>query len=310
MSELELPNKSKKNGLMIALVVILIGANVAQFYYSQQDQEEIEKKAVVIAQQSIDLKKANLELDSMRIEINGKIAEVLKLGGDTASLGELKRQIERDLKDARGKLRITKVAMEELRGRIERYEDVMDKKDQEISKIKDERDFLFKDNQKLKTKIVQREDSIVNLKQSKSELATQVAIASVLKADNVKVTIIDNKGKEREEDKYKAKRIAKIKVSFSIGDNKVAKIETKEVFLQVRDEVGNVLHDVATGGGMFKNQAGDEMPFTSKLSFLFDNKLPDLSFVWDRGGEWKPGKYQVMLYCEGEKIGQGSFVVR
>jgi hypothetical protein len=310
MSELELPNKSRKNGLLIALVVLLIGANVAQFYFSQQDQEEIEKKAVVIAKQSIDLQKANLELDSMRLELDSKISEVLKLGGDTASLGELKRQIERDLKDAKGKLRITRVAMEELRSRIERYEDIMDKKDQEIAKIKDERDNLFKDNQKLKTKIVQREDSIENLKKSKTQLASQVAIASVLKAESVKVTILDSKGKEKEEDRYKAKRIAKIKVAFKIADNKVAKIETKEVFLQVKDDGGNVLYDVATGGGMFKNQAGDEMPFTSKLSFFFDNKMPDLAFVWDRGGEWKPGTYQVMVYCEGEKIGQGSFVVR
>jgi cell division protein ZapB len=310
MNELETPQKSKRNGLLIGLILALLAGNLAQFYFSQQDQEEIEKKAVVIAQQSIDLQKANLELDSMRKELDTKIAEVLKLGGDTASLGELKRQIERDLKDARGKLRITRVAMDELRSRIERYEEIMERKDDEIAQIKQERDVLFKDNQKLKTKIVQREDSIENLKKTKSQLASQVALASVLKAEDVKVTIIDSKGKEREDDKYKAKRIAKIKVAFTISDNKVAKIETKDVYLQVRDEAGNVLYDVATGGGMFKNTAGDEMPFTSKLSFFFDNKTPNLSFVWDRGSEWKAGNYQVLVYCEGERIGQGSFIVR
>lgn len=310
MSELETPQKSKKNSLLIGLILALVAANLAQFYFSQQDQKEIEKKAVVIAQQNIDLQKANLELDSMRKELDTKIAEVLKLGGDTTSLGELKRQIERDLKDAKGKLRITRVAMEELKGRIERYEEIMERKDEEIAQIKQERDVLFKDNQKLKTKIVQGEDSIANLKISKTQLASQVAIASVLKAENVKVTIIDSKGKEREDEKYKAKKIAKIKVGFTIGDNKVARIETKEVFLQVKDDAGSVLYDVATGGGMFKNSAGDEMPYTSKLSFLFDNKTPNLSFVWDRGSEWKPGSYQIAIYCEGEKIGQGSFVVR
>lgn len=309
MSEAQLPPRKNKTLYIIALIAILVLANAVQLWISRQDKQEIEEKEEVIKGKSEDLSKLSLSLDSVRKELEIKVAEIKRLGGDTASIGLLKRQVERDLKNARRQNFKSKELIADLKARLEDYELQLEAKDKEIDRLKAENQALFADNKKLKTQIVQTEDSISKLSETKAKLSEQVAMASKLRAEEIKVLIIDNKGREKEDDDYRAKKISKLKVSFKIADNKVAKIENKEVFLRITDPEGAYLYDIGSGGGIFQID-GRESPYTSKLSFLFDNKQPNLFFVWDRGSAYKTGTYTIELFSEGVKIGQTNFVVR
>jgi len=309
MTEAQIPPRKNKTGFVLVLLAILLLANGFQFWLSRQDKEEIHEKEILIKEKTEDLSKASSALDSMRMELELKIAEVNKLGGDTASIGLLKRQIERDLKNARRQNFKSKEMIEDLKNRIEDYELQLAAKDEEIEKLKTENQTLYADNTKLKTKIVQTEDSISRLTETKSKLTEQVAIASKLRAEEIKISIIDTKGREKEDDDYRAKKIAKLKISFKIADNKVARIENKEVFLRIMDPEGGYLFDVGSGGGTFTLE-GRESPYTSKLSFLFDNKQPLLNFVWEKGSPYKTGTYTIELFSEGIKLGQSNFIVK
>jgi len=309
MSETQIPPRKNKTLIVLVLVLCLLVANGFQFWLSRQDKEEIKEQEVVIKEKIEDLNQASSALDSMRKELEVKIAEINKLGGDTASIGLLKRQIERDLKNARRQNFKSKEMIEDLKNRIEDYELQLAAKDEEIEKLKTENRTLYADNTKLKTKIVQTEDSILRLSETKAKLSEQVAIAAKLRAEEIKISIIDSKGREKEDDDYRARKISKLKVSFRIADNKVARIENKEVFMRITDPEGGYLNDIGTGGGTF-TQDGIESPYTSKLSFLFDNKLPLLSFVWEKGSPYKTGTYTVELFSEGSKLGQTNFVVK
>jgi hypothetical protein len=309
MSEIQIPPRKNRTNLILFLIVLLLCANGFQYYLSRQDKEVIEEKDVVIKEKIEDLSKASGALDSMRIELNLKIAQIQKLGGDTASIGLLKRQIERDLRNAKRQNFKSKEMIEDLKGRIEDYELQLVAKDEEISKLKAENKSLFAEAKQLKNKIVETEDSISRLSQSKAQLSAQVEIASRLRAEELKILIIDNKGREKQDEDYRAKKISKLKVVFKIADNKVAKIENKEVFMRITDPEGGYLNDIGTGGGTFTID-GRESPYTSKLSFLFDNKQPTLNFVWDKGSPYKTGTYTVELFSEGIKIGQTNFIVK
>lgn len=284
-------------------------ANGIQFWISQQNQEEIAQKDEVIKEKSADLGRATLALDSMRKELEVKIEEIKKLGGDTASIGILKRQIERDLKIARRQNVKSKAMIEDLKGRIEDYELQLAAKDEEIVRLKQENESLFADNKKLKNRIVQSEDSISRLSESKSKLAEQVIIASRLRAEDIQVVAIDAKGRETFETEYRQKKLSKLKVNFKIADNKVARIENKEVYMRITDPEGGYLYDIGSGGGQFTLE-GRDSPYTSKLSFLFDNKQPQLVFVWEKGSPYKTGTYLVELFSEGHKIGAANFSVK
>lgn len=309
MNETTLPPRKNKTVFILLLVIILVGANGFQYWLNQQNKEVIAEKDVVIQEKTEDLSQATLALDSMRQELNLKIAEIQRLGGDTASIGILKRQIERDLRNSRRENFRSREMIADLKGRIEDYELQLAAKDQEIERLKQENQSLFEDNTKLKSRIVQSEDSITRLAQTKARLSEQVEMASRLRAEEIRISVIDSKGREKEEEDYRARKIARLKVRFQIADNKVARIENKEVFMRITDPEGAYLYEIGTGGGVFQLE-GRESPYTSKLSFLFDNKQTPLQFVWEKGSPYKTGTYTVELFCEGSKLGQSSFVVR
>lgn len=309
MNETSIPPRKDRTTLVIFLILILLVANGIQFWISRQNQEEIANQEEVIKEKSADLGKATIALDSMRKELEIKITEVQKLGGDTASMGILMRQIQRDLKNAKRQNFKSKAMVEDLKGRLEDYELQLAAKDEEIQKLKKENETLFADNKKLKTKIVQTEDSISRLTESKAKLAEQVVMASKLRAEDLQVVAIDAKGRESFESEYRMKKLAKLKVNFKVADNKVARIENKEVYMRITDPEGGYLYDLGTGGGVFSIE-GRESPYTSKLSFLFDNKQPQLNFIWEKGSPYKTGTYLVELFCEGNKIGQTNFSVK
>lgn len=305
----QIPPRKDRTLLVVGLILILLVANGVQFWLSHQDKEVIEQKEVQLAEKEVYLEKATLALDSMKKELEIKVAQIQKLGGDTASIGILKRQIERDLRNARRQNFKSKEMIEDLKGRIEDYELQLAAKDEEITNLKKENATLFADNTKLKTKIVQTEDSIGKLTESKAKLTEQVVLASKLRAEDIHVLAIDSKGREKEEDEHRAKRIAKLKVNFKIADNKVARIENKEVFMRITDPEGGYLYDIGTGGGTFMLD-GRDSPYTSKLTFLFDNKQPQLTFLWEKGTPYKTGTYTIELFSEGNKLGQANFVVK
>lgn len=309
MTEQEIPPRKDRTALVVFLILILLVANGIQFWISRNDKEEIVHKEEVIKEKSNELAKATLALDSMRRELDDKIGQIKKLGGDTASIGLLKRQIERDLKNSKRKNFKSQAMIEDLKGRIEDYELQLAAKDEEIVKLKKENESLFADNKKLKNRIVQTEDSISRLSQTKAKLTEQVILASRLRAEELKVIAIDAKGRENFETEYRIRKLTKLKVNFKIADNKLAQIENKEVFMRITDPEGGYLFDIGSGGGVFSID-GRESPFTSKLSFLFDNKQPQLSFIWEKGSPYKTGTYLVELFCEGHRIGQTNFSVK
>ena len=308
-NEEQIPPRKDRTLLVVVLIGILLTANGLQYWLSHQDKEIIQQKDVQLVEKGVYLEKASHALDSMRQELDLKIAEIQKLGGDTASIGLLKRQIERDLRNSKRQNFKSKEMIEDLKGRIEDYELQLAAKDEEIGKLKNENATLYADNTKLKTKIVQTEDSIGRLSESKAKLTEQVVLASKLRAEEIRISVIDTKGREKEEEDYRAKRISKLKVNFRIADNKVARIENKEVYLRITDPEGGYLYDIGTGGGTFTLD-GRESPYTSKLSFLFDNKQPLLSFLWEKGTPYKTGTYTIELFSEGNKLGQANFIVK
>lgn len=298
--------RNSRKGLIIAIIVILLIINGVQFFLRMRANEKHEaEKTAVIQEKDKAISTANASLDSLRSELQVRYDEIAKLGGDTTSLGEAIRSLNTELKN-------TKVRSQREINRIKQdYGMLLTQKDKEIAELREQAEILFNENKGLKNTIVAREDSILQLKSVRNELAEKVAIASALKAENINVSYIDSRGKEKDDrdNEFRARRIDKIKVDFGIGQNDVAKIETKEVMMRIIEPDGSTMHDVSTGSGVFEID-GNEMYYTAKQSFLFDNKNPRLTFVYGKGDEFKKGTHTVELYAEGVKIGEHKFTVK
>jgi cell division protein ZapB len=167
---------------------------------------------------------------------------------------------------------------------------------------------LLTENRSLKTEKNQLGDSINRLSQSKEELATKVAIASQLKAENIRIVALNDRGKERDSP-FKSKQVGKLKIDFNLAENSVAPIEGKKIMIRIIDDNQQVLFDVARGSGTFLFNGKEEF-YTASQEILFDNTQQKLSFIYDKGSDYVSGSYTLEIYTDDYLIGQGQFVVK
>lgn len=296
------PPKGNKTTVIISLLVIIVLIQSAKIYFDYTEKKEIVAQKADVEE---DLATTMQRLKEIQAELDTKIKEVEKLGGDVKDLQKAKAEVDAQLK--RSVSRSTK-AIKELKDRVEGYEELLKLKDDEIEKLKSANQSLFSENRQLKTQKNELNDSINRLATTKNELAGKVALASQLKAENVTVKSVNAKGKERESP-FRARQLEKLKVEFSLAENKVAPIEGKKIMIRVIDENGQVLFDVARGSGTFLVNNKEEF-YTASQEILFDNTRQKLSFLYDKGSEYASGNYTVEIYAQDYLIGSAQFVVK
>ncbi|MEJ1241734.1 chromosome segregation protein SMC [Chryseolinea sp. T2] len=296
------PKKSNKNAIIIALLSLVIVIQFIKIYLDSQEKTEIKTELTSTEQE---LETSKQRLTEISAELDQKIAEVTKLGGDVSDLEKAKAEIETELKRTR---RATGQEIKALKDKVEGYETLLKVKDEEIAHLQSVNKELFTENTSLKTQKNQLGDSINRLSQSKDELAGKVAIASQLKVENVKIVGLTEKGKERDSP-FKARQLSQLRIDFNIAENKVAPVEGKKIMIRIVDENGQVLFDVAKGSGTFLLNGKEEF-FTESQEVLFDNTRQKLSFIYNKGSEYASGTYRMEVYTDNYMMGGGEFVVK
>lgn len=294
--------KSNKAAIIIALLSIIVIIQSIKIYLDYKDKIEIKEQKANVEEE---LGTTMQRLTEIKTELDQKIVEIQKLGGDISDLQKAKAEVESQLK--RNVTRSRK-EIEELKGKVEGYEELLKLKDNEIEKLKSVNKELYSENKTLKTEKNQLNDSINSLAKNKEELATKVAIASQLKAENIAVMALNSKGKERESP-FKNRQLEKLKVEFNLAENKVAPIEGKKIIIRIIDENGQVIFDVARGSGTFILNGKEEF-FTASQEILFDNTRQKLSYTYEKGSEYPSGNYRVEIYSEGYLMGSSQFTVK
>lgn len=296
---------NNKRWLLMAIIITLLLINVIQLYLQNQSKKEIAEKTVIISNKDAELKIYGYKVDSIQHELESRYREIAQLGGDTSTMGQLIRQLKKDKRALSSNLSAVQAKYNQLKSQ---YDQIMSSKDKEIETLREERDNLFRENNDLKRKQVTLSDSVNQLKNTKDELTKQVEKAQVLKAANMKVIFI-RKDKEAGEGEYKAKKVEKIKVVFDVLENKVAKIENKAFYLRVIEPDGAAIYDLATGGGSFKID-GQDVYYTAKQEILYEQMQKTMSFVYNKGAEYKIGRHLVEIYCDNALIGRGGFTLK
>ena len=293
---------SNKAGIIIALLSIIVIVQSVKIYLDYKDKVEIKEQKANVEEE---LATTMQRLNEIKTELDQKIVEIQKLGGDVTELEKAKAEVESQLK--RNGARSAK-EIRQLKDKVEGYEELLKIKDDEIEKLQSVNKELFSENRTLKTKQNKLGDSINQLSRTKEELATKVAIASQLKAENVAIKGVNSKGKERDSP-FRNRQLEKLKVEFNIAENKVAPIEGKKIMIRVVDENGQVIFDVARGSGTFVLNGKEEF-FTSVQEFLFDNTHQKLTFFYEKGTEYASGNYSIQIYTDGYLMGAGQFTVK
>lgn len=311
--------QKKQSTAWTVVVILAVVSAMLGFLYIQQRAELTNQEAVVM-EKARELSSTRLKLDSLSTALSLKIEEVERLGGDIAELTKVKAQLEAD-KVALS--RSKKADTGKYLAKIKQYETYMAEKDAQIAQLREENQLLAANNDSLNVQVgtlrnerqmlVQRQteltDSVMTYTAQNKELAAKVNRAAALKAQNLKVLAVTSRGKTKEDDAYKSKRVDKIKLVFDLPENPLTRQETKDIYVRVLDPQGAVLSDDATGSGEFLIN-GQETKFTTRESVAYMNSNQKVEMLYDNSTQFRPGKYSVELYAEGYRIGGGNFVIR
>jgi len=299
-------------GLLVGLVITTLLAVVFGYLYFQERHITTKQEQDLEVRVS-ELASAEIKLDSIGRQLDEKIAEVEGLGGDVAELKKMKAELEAD----RASLRR---GNNTLSSKVKKYENFLAEKDKEIAMLRLENQTLLSQKDSLITSKVELEETIERTKTAyadtiqdiasvNKELEGKVNQAAALRARNVKVYAVSSKGKVREGEKVKSKRLDKIRVDFILEKNPLTLQEPKTIYMRVLDPSGSTVSETSTGSGVFDyNQ--QELAYTFSKDVAYGNNNQDVSILYDRTSDFKSGNYKVELYAEGYYIGEGNFSVK
>lgn len=283
----------------MAIVIIF---QAVKIYFDSQEKSELRVENTTIEKEYATTLQ---RLEELSAELDERIAEIEKLGGDVTDLQKAKEEIQVELnRQQRANGRV----IAELKDRVEGYELLLKNKDEEIAKLQSVNQELLTENVSLKTEKNQLGDSINRLSQATEELQSKVTVASQLKLENFRIVAVNERGRERESP-FRGRQVGQLKVEFNIAENDVAPIEGKKIMIRIVDQDGQVIFDVARGSGTFIYNSKEEF-YTASQDILFDNSRQHLTFLYDKGSEYPSGTYDLQVYTDNYMMGRGEFVVK
>ncbi len=106
----------------------------------------------------------------------------------------------------------------------------------------------------------------------------------------------------------RANRVDVISSSFTIGENSIAKIGNKTIYMQVIDPNGKVVYDRPSN---IINVAGTEIIFTDAREINYQGQQIDMTIVHNlQGRSIDKGNFTVKIFADGALIGKDSFTLK
>lgn len=305
MNKEQQEKNSKSKVVVILLLLLLIGngvfgwlwwkeKNKATLVSIEKDQIEVERQGVkadllLLQEQYSTLhtndKNLQKEFDAKRAEIEVLLEEADKHKNDGYIIGKLKKETET------------------LRAIMKHYVVQIDSLHTLNQSMVAEKQQVSEDLTAEKTKTEQ-------LAQEKVTLQSTISLGSVLQAEDPIATGVKFKsGGTKEIETTKASRVEKIKVSFEIGENKIAKTGTKQVYVRITTPDGKELSRSDDEADMIKFN-GSKGFYAGTKSIEYSNTRVDVDIFCANPTEFIPGKYLIDIICDAAIIGQTSLTLK
>ncbi|KGO80851.1 hypothetical protein Q763_09990 [Flavobacterium beibuense F44-8] len=283
-------SNSSLKAIIVILSILLVGS-LAYMYKMSTDNEATEKQYISEKDQLLsDLESAKAsydaaiadnsglksELEAERAKIEELIAQVKKAEGDVASLQKYKNS---------------------------------------YFKLKNEMDNLLAENEELKKQnellTVERDSTAVALNETRQYNDTLVAQNMKITEKASKLSIVNLTAeafKERSSGKLvatdKARRVDKLKISFTIAANEVAQTGNRMFYVQVIDSKNNVLGEKQT-----ETFGEYTLTYSFVTNAIYENKTVTVTEILS-GSDFEKGLYHVNLFDKDKLVANDTFTLR
>jgi len=152
---------------------------------------------------------------------------------------------------------------------------------------------------------VEREKQFTLVKE-KEELKSTIAKGSILTCFNISAkAVFYKRGGKKEDFTTRARKAKKIKVSFSLGENKIAKAGEKTVFIRIMTPDGKEMAKSYDDNYKFTfNQSSGYYAGKETLNYA-NVEISGVTYC-EGQGEMVPGNYLIEVTCDGVVIGNTS----
>ena len=286
-------NNSKLKAVILVLSLLLLGSIGYMFKMSSDSKNEIElsegKYDKILSEKELVLN----DLEQMKANYDTEIA----------SNTSLKEELEAE-----------KAKVEALIARVKKGESVANYKNDYI-RLKREMDSLVAENTKLKeenmllnknldsTNVALGESRTFNdtLMNQNEKLSKTVEKGQKLVIVNLKTIAVKERNSGKQIETEKASRADKLKISFTIAENAMAKSGEREYYVQVIDAANNVLGDKKS---INFNEKLLTYSFISKVKY--DNNTVDV-YEELSGKDFAKGKYYINIFSKGDLVANSTF---
>ncbi|MFO8054810.1 MAG: hypothetical protein R6U19_06565 [Bacteroidales bacterium] len=179
-------------------------------------------------------------------------------------------------------------------------------------------DSLFTVNRELKAENVEIREQYQRtqtekeqISEEKQNLEDKVDIGAMLKAYNVSAKAIRVGGwfSDKEKETDKARRLDKIKVCFTIGENLIAEPGERTVYVRISRPDNQVLYKRSEDFFMFNEE---KLQYSLKLDIDYQNKEQYHCLEWEKDEHAKEvmeGTYNVAVFIDDHEVGQTKMIL-
>lgn len=297
----EKKEKRKSEWLYLILLLLLLCTNGAFGWLWWKDKnrlqiitvekENVAKDAEIVKQELIALQAqyANLEVNnkSMQAEIDLKKTEIKKL----------QQELEKNKDNA--------YIIFKLKKETQTLRDIMQHFVHEIDSLHTLNTNVIAERESVKKELKTEKEKNTQLTIEKESLQETVNVASMLKAVGLSVSaIIEKKGGKKESETKKAKRTDKIKITFTLAENIVAKNGERIIYARIISPDGKEMTQADDSSHIFSFGKSKGYWATKKTVNYANENTEVVMYAHTKQGEtFINGKYIIELTTDGMPVG-------
>lgn len=304
-------NNNGRNILTAILVIALLGTwGYIIFDRNKTRQEKQDLTSQIVNSDSAknelqrELDDAALRLDALKTS-NVKADSLLKTKDkDIEALQARVRAIIHDKNASASQLAEARRLIAQLRGNIETYTAQIDSLTvanvqlTETNRVVTGQRDVAQKNYDSATVVIKQKEEVID-------------VGSTLHASNFSIEGIKEKKSGKEKETTTAKRVDKLKMSFTLDQNRITPSGLKDVYVCITSPDGKPVAVDALGSGTFATRDGAQKTFTKKLTVNYvQGQKQSVNVEWSQNSKYQTGDYKVEIYNNGFKIGEGNVTLK
>lgn len=301
--EEEKPGGSRRT-VFIVIISLLLGFNALllwQFFDKKKNLEIVQR----------DLDESINDKDQLSAELQRLKIEYEKISQDNANLqsqltqkeeviDEKISEIQHLINSGDGELlRKARIELENLRMLNQNY--VL-----QIDSLKTENTQLAIQNKTLDSTLWQTQVQVKTLAEVNKGLNQRIEKANLLRSKDFQVAGVKFKKSGKELETNSASEVERLRISFTLIENYNAEKGLRDIYIRVLNPDGAVM---ANSSSTF-NFNGEATLFTAREQIDYQNTDKPVTHYWTRNSAYNPGKYEIEIYCGGEKIDSTSVILK